>query len=263
MFDYHTHSSFSDDSSARMEDMIEAAYFLGFSEIAVTDHYDPLYPNRDLPFELDFHAYHQKLDEMKKKFESQIKVVKGIEIGLQKRALSLCCEAATGYDYDFILASFHCAENKELYGGDFFRNKTIEQSYIDFYTYVYACLIDYKEYNVLGHFNIIDRYSSKVPDDHVYFDIVEAILKLIIEDGKGIEINTSSFRYGMGERMTPALSILRLYRALGGEIITIGSDAHYPEDVGYKLDFLPEFLKSQGFSYITTFDRRIPKQNRI
>ncbi len=263
MFDYHTHTSFSDDSSARIEDMIDSAYYLGYSEIAITDHYDPMYPNRDLPFDLDFNAYHNKLNEMRKKYETRIKVVKGIEIGLQKKALSLCRNAALAFDYDFILASFHCAENKELYGGDFFKGRTLDQSYIAFYTYMHDCLIAYKDYSVIGHFNILDRYSSGIPRENVYFDIIESILKLIIADGKGIEINTSSFRYGMGDRMTPALSIIRLYKSLGGEIITIGSDAHYPEDVGYKLDFLPEFLKSQGFKYITTFDNQLPIQNQI
>jgi len=263
MFDYHTHTSFSDDSSARMDHMIEAAYFLGFREIAVTDHYDPKYPNRDLPFDLDFKSYHCQLDEMRSLYSNRIKVIKGIEIGLQKKAIEECRAAASAYDYDFIIASFHCAQNKELYGGDFFKNKTVDQAYIDFYKYVRDCLTEYKDYSVLGHINIIDRYAGSIPQDHVYMDIVEEILKIIISDGKGIEINTSSFRYGMGDRMTPALSILRLYKSLGGEIVTIGSDAHFPEDVGYKLDFLPEFLKAQGFRHITTFEGLRAIQNPI
>lgn len=263
MFDYHTHSSFSDDSPTPIVDMVEAAYALGLSEIAITDHYDPEYANRSVPFFLDFPAYHRALDHMYTSYEGKIKVVKGIELGLQKKVLTHCSKIAQDYDYDFILGGFHCAENKELYGGDFFKGITIERAYQDFYSYVFDCLSIFKDYSVLAHFNIIDRYAEETPKDHVYFDIVESILKMMIEDGKGIEINTSSFRYGMGRRMTPSLEILRKYKDLGGDIITIGSDAHFPKDVGYKLDSMPAFLKGEGFRFITTFDHLKPFQNKI
>lgn len=263
MFDYHIHSSFSDDSKAPMIDMIEAAYAIGLSEVAITDHYDPEYANQTTPFTLDFEAYHAALNQYSEDYKGKLKVIKGIELGLQKKVLKLCSSTVDSFDYDFILGSFHCAENKELYGGDFFKHRTVAQAYRDFYTYVFECLSVYKDYSVLGHFNILDRYTSIIPDDSVYMDIVEAIFKMIISDGKGIEINTSSFRYGMGKRMTPSLEILRYYKSLGGSIITIGSDAHFPKDVGYKLDFMPEFLKSEGFDYITTFDKLKPIQNRI
>ena len=263
MFDYHIHSDFSDDSQSDLTDMIEAAYALRLTEIAITDHFDPEYANRSTPFTLDFPAYHQALDEAASAYMGKIKIVKGIELGLQKKVLDLCKETVKAYPYDFVLGSFHCAENKEIYGGDFFLNKTASESYRHFYSYVYDCLAAFKDYSVIGHFNIIDRYTGTIPEDAVYMDIVEAILKMIIADGKGIEINTSSFRYGMGNRMKPSLEILRLYKDLGGSIITIGSDAHYPRDIGYKLDFMPEFLKSEGFRFITTFNQLQPIQNKI
>jgi histidinol-phosphatase (PHP family) len=166
--------------------------------------------------------------------------------------------SAKSFDYDFILGSFHCAEGKELYGNAYFENRSVEDAYISFYTYMYDCLKLYKDYDVLGHFNIIDRYAEYVAKPSLYMDIVEAILKLIIDDGKGIEINTSSFRYGMGERTTPAKEILQLYKDLGGTIITAGSDAHKPDDVKFKLDEAYYMMESAGFKYFTTFSQRIP-----
>lgn len=263
MFDYHIHSSFSEDSQAPLADMIEAAYALGLKEIAVTDHYDPEYANQSMPFVLDFPAYHNALITLSEAYKGKIKIVKGIELGLQKKVLALCSKTVHSFNYDFILGSFHCAEDKELYGGDFFQEKTAAQSYIDFYSYVFDCLSVFKDYSVLAHFNIIDRYAKVIPKDFIYMDIVESILKMMIEDGKGIEINTSSFRYGMKQRMTPSLEILRRFKALGGTIITVGSDAHFPGDIGYKLDYMPEYLKSEGFRYITTFDQLKPIQNKL
>jgi histidinol-phosphatase (PHP family) len=261
MYDYHIHTLFSDDSNSTVTDMIDAACDLGYLEVALTDHYDPAYPNRNLPFDLDFSGYERMLEHVSREYLGKIHIVKGIEIGLQEPVLKKCSAAVSAYNYDFIIGSFHCAEGKELYGGDFFKDKSIKQSYIDFYTYMYNCLSVYKDYSVVGHFNIIDRYSAQLPPDSVYFDIVETIFKKIIDDGKGIEINTSSFRYGMGDRRTPATEILRLYKELGGDIITIGSDAHYPKHVGYKIGHMPEYLKSIGFKYLTTFRDKKPIQN--
>jgi len=257
MYDYHTHSSFSDDCNTPMRKMIEAACKMGIREIAITDHYED-YSDSKFPFEdLDLPNYHKALNEVKEVYKSRIKVLKGIEIGIQHgKSLEKCKARANEFDYDFIIGSFHFAEGFELYRLDFFENRSAEDSYVAFYTYMRDCLMKYKDYDVLGHFNIIDRYTDRIPSFSVYKYLVEEILKIIIADGKGIEINTSSFRYGMGERTTPPLEILQLFKDLGGEIITIGSDAHRARDVGDRLDYAVEMIKSVGLKYFATFDQR-------
>ena len=260
MYDYHTHSSFSDDSSTPLSDMIDAACQIGLKEMAITDHYDPDYPDLDYPFELDFSSYHNAINDAKEKYKSKIKIVRGVEIGIQHgKTHEKCVNHVNSYEYDFILGSFHCADGFELYGGEYFKNRSAEDSYIAFYTYMYNNLKLYKDYDVLGHFNIIDRYTDRIAEPSVYMDLVEEIMKIIVADGKGIEINTSSFRYGMGERTTPTREILQLYKDLGGEMVTTGSDAHRAKDVGYRLDYAAEMIKSVGLKYLTTFDLRKPK----
>ena len=257
MFDYHTHSSFSDDGSTSMKEMIEAACRIGIREIAITDHYDPAYPDRNFPFEIDFPAYYKALNSAKEAYSGRIKVLKGIEIGIQHGdVLEDCRKKAREFDYDFILGSFHCAEGHDLCGRSFYKNRSIEDTYVAFYSYMRDCLVQYKDYDVLGHFNVIDRYAGRLPLSAVYMDLVEEILKIIIADGKGIEINTSSFRYGMGDRTTPSKEILHLFKDLGGEIVTIGSDAHRPEDIGDRFDFAKEMIRSAGLNYLAVFDQR-------
>lgn len=264
MYDYHTHSAFSEDCSTPMNDMINYACKLGLKEIVVTDHYDPDYADRNFPFELDFPGYYKTLNEMKEKYSGKIKVLKGIELGIQHGAtIEKCKSAVQSFDYDFILGSFHCAEGFELYGNSFFQGRTAEESYLAFYNYMYDCLLHFKDYDVLGHFNVIDRYTDRIPSDSVYKDLVEEILKLIISDGKGIEINTSSFRYGMGDLTTPAKWILKRFQELGGEIITIGSDAHRAKDLGYLFDHGVEMIKAAGLNYLTTFDQRKPTMIKL
>jgi len=263
MYDYHTHSFFSDDCSTPARDMIDAACRMGIKEMAITDHYDPDYPDKQYLFDLDFAGYHKMLNEVKEAYKNKIKIVKGIEIGIQHGdSLEKCKKAANSFDYDFIIGSFHCAEGYDLYSSrGFYEGRTAEDTYIAFYTYMFNCLKQFKDYDVIGHFNIIDRYSDEIPGFFVYSDIVEEILKLIIADGKGIEINTSSFRYGMGEHTTPTKEILHLYAKLGGGIVTIGSDAHRARDLGYRFDYAVEMVRSAGIRHLAVFDQR--KRNLI
>lgn len=259
MYDYHSHTFYSDDSRAPMKDMVEAACHAGLKELAITDHYDPDYPDQNFPFELDIPDYFAALEKIKKEYEKKIKIIRGIEIGIQHGStLEKCSKAANDYDFDFVLGSFHCAHGFDLYQSEYFRLRTPKEAYVDFYTYMYDCLKVYKDYDVLSHFNIIDRYTKERPANDVYMDMVYEILKMIIADGKGIEFNTSSFRYGLGELTTPSAEILSLYRELGGEIITAGSDAHKPAHIADHLDLAYERIKNAGFRYITTFERRKP-----
>lgn len=259
MYDYHTHSSFSDDSTTPMQEMIETACKVGIKEIAVTDHYDPDYPENEYPNELNFYGYHKCLDEMKETYKNRIKVVKGIEVGIQDGStLKKCTTCTKEYDYDFVIGSFHCAEGHDLYTRIFYQNRSAEDAYISYYTMVRDILKKYSDFDVLGHFNIIDRYTDHIAEASVYIDIADEILKIIIENGKGIEINNSSYRYGMGERTTPTQDILNRYKALGGEIITIGSDSHRPKDLGSYFYRAVDMMKAAGFRYLTTFDQRKP-----
>ena len=82
-------------------------------------------------------------------------------------------------------------------------------------------------------------------------------MKKVIKDGKGIEVNTSSFRYGLKD-LTPERNILKLYHELGGKIITIGSDAHKAENVGDHIPYIQSELKKTGFTHICTFDKMKP-----
>lgn len=263
MFDYHTHSSFSDDSRTPLDDMIRTAIRSGIKELAITDHYDPGYPDRQIPFDLDLENYSKALDEKIKQYQGQISIKKGIELGLQLDQLAECQRATDAYHFDFILGSFHACQGKELYGGSFFEGRSAKESYRAFYEEMYACLNRFRDYSVVGHFNIVDRYTDEIPPFHVYGDIVEEILKLVIQDEKGLEINTSSFRYGMGSLTTPSSQVLKLFHELGGTIITTGSDAHMPEDLGYRLEESLELLRAYGFRFVATYTDRIPTLHAI
>lgn len=259
MYDYHTHSFFSDDCSVPSEDMISSAIKKGVKELAVTDHYDPDYPDSQFPFTIDFDNYFKTMLELESKYADKIKIIKGIEIGIQHGStLDKCRDTANAFDYDFILGSFHCTDNKDLYLGYFTEGVDIAKAFGRYYEYAYECLKVYKDFDVMGHINVVDRYVpfEDIPEYGPYMDIIEEILKLLIDNGKGIEFNSSCYRYIKNGRTTPTPEILSLYKELGGEIITFGSDAHRAQDIAGNYQDAVALLKDIGFKYLSTFEKR-------
>ncbi|MFV0518348.1 MAG: histidinol-phosphatase HisJ family protein [Aminipila sp.] len=259
MYDYHTHSSFSDDCNIPATEMIEAALALGVKELAITDHFDPDYPDPQYPFILDFQEYHKTLLSLQEQYKDRIKIVKGIEIGIQHgKTMEKCSTAANAFQYDFILGSFHCTDSKDLYMEYFTDDTDIPKAFNRYYEYAYDCLKSYNDFDVMGHINVVDRYVpfQKIPSYNPLMDIIESILKHLIHNGKGIEFNSSCYRYLRDGRTTPTGDILKLYKQLGGEIITFGSDAHNPACIGDHYEDVIEILKNIGFKYISTFEKR-------
>ena len=111
---------------------------------------------------------------------------------------------------------------------------------------MYDCLKKFDNYDVVGHFSILDRYIGRLYDYTPLEGVIDDILRLMIQKGKGIEINTSSFKYGTGTWL-PRESILKRFRELGGEILTFGSDAHSPEHYRFHFADAVEFAKSLGY----------------
>ena len=117
----------------------------------------------------------------------------------------------------------------------------------------------FKKYNVYGHLDYVVRYGkNKYFDFNDYKDVFKEILIIIIENGKGIEVNTAGLRKNLGYPH-PHKDILKMYKDLGGEIITVGSDAHFSEHIAYKFDEAREYLKQVGFRYYTVFENQDSK----
>lgn len=239
-----------------METMVLSAIDKGITQLAITDHYDPGYPDPEFPFGLDFKNCQERLLEMENKYKSQIKIVKGMEIGIMEGQFDAARKEIYAFDYDFIIGSFHCLGSDDLYTFDFSK-VNVPAMLEEFYLYVYKCLKTFKDYDVVGHLSIIDRYLGKAYDYRPYMDIIEEILKLVIYDGKGIEINTSSFKYG-SDVLLPRLEILKLYKDLGGEILTIGSDAHEPKHFLSHFEETHALAQDIGFKHLATFSKRKP-----
>ncbi len=257
MIDYHIHTSISDDSDAPYTIMAEQAIKLGLKEIAITDHHDPEYVDPDFPFDLDFDAYKIMLEAAHQKYYKSINVVKGIELGVNSLCYDACRESARRYPYDFIIGSFHMTNGKLVDAQDFYMDRPGIEIQEEYYRYALECVKNFKDYNVIGHINLVDRYMAAFrPEEKLcpeeIMEIIREVLKVVIYDGKGIEFNTSAYRYNTPITL-PAPAILKAYKELGGEILTIGSDAHSPDYIACGFKSALEAIEAEGFKYISTF----------
>ncbi|MCD7776955.1 MAG: histidinol-phosphatase HisJ family protein [Clostridiales bacterium] len=257
--DYHLHTNASSDSDASPESMIERSIQLGLKEIALTDHVDfddrYTYP--------DYNEYIPKFIELQEKYSKDIKIMLGVEVGLDNRVKDEVNEFTKSAPFDFIIGSSHSVAKYDLYFDQkeyfsLFKNK--REAYSFYFTELIENIKTCKTFCVYGHMDFVNRYGTYEDNSLSYFDysdLVDTALKLLIEKGKGIEINTSGFRYGLGQTH-PSFDFVKRYKELGGEIITIGSDAHRPEDVGKNFDVAYDMLERVGFKYVTAFRYQKP-----
>jgi len=263
--DFHMHTVFSGDSEASPESMIEQAILLGMSKMCITDHYDFDYPDEPKLFIVDFDKYFLKLNDLRDKYRSQIDLNIGIELGLQPHISEHLWELSTKYPFDFIIGSSHVVDKCDPYYPAFFENKNEASAYGRYFDTIPENLSVFDNVDVYGHIDYIVRYG---PDKNKYYsyekykNVLDKVLISCIEHNVGIEINTGGIAYGLGHT-NPHEDVIKKYRELGGEIITVGSDAHTPSRIAYEFKKAEELLKECGFNYYTVFKNRKPEFIKI
>lgn len=268
--DYHVHTEFSDDSVYPMEDVIRDAVRMGMEEICITDHVDYgikldwdcgqaiTYRNGEPLANVDYPRYMEKIKELQRSYGDRIRIRTGMEFGVQMHTIPQFEALFKRYPFDFIILSIHQVEDKEFWTQDFQRGRTQKEYNERYYQEMLDVVQAYKNYNVLGHVDLICRYDEQglYPFEKIK-PLLAQIFEIVIADGKGIELNTSYHRYGLKDT-TPATEILKLYQEMGGEIITLGSDSHKPEHLGAYIKEGMAVLKELGFKTFCTYEKMEP-----
>ncbi len=266
--DNHIHSRFSSDSETNPEDIINAAINLNFNGLCFTEHHDIDFPpdqNPTMDFQLDTVSYFEEMTSLKEKYKDTIDIGIGVELGLMSKIADKVNAYANSYSFDFIIGSTHLINGIDPYYPHYYEGKTELQAYGEFFEATLENVLSTNSYDVYGHLDYVIRYGPNKADKYYfkdYADIFEAILKVIVENGKGIEINTGSLYKGLAFPH-PKQEIIKLYKELGGEIITIGSDAHFSKHVGYGFDIAHDILLDCDFKYYTTFRDRKPTFHKL
>lgn len=258
LWDTHMHTFFSGDSEASADSMIEAAINCGLDGICITDHQDYDYPGNPDMFTLNLPAYRDCIRNMQHRYAGRLPVRFGIELGLQPHLAKIHANLLKEYDFDFVIGSSHVVHHADPYYPAYYEGKTEAEAYREYFASIIENIQAFDDFDVYGHIDYVVRYGPNKNREYSYAryaDLIDGILKLLIAKNRGIELNTAGFKYGL-RHPNPTEDILRRYRELGGEIITIGADAHKPEHVAYDFAKVPAILKEAGFRYYTVFKER-------
>ena len=265
LWDTHMHSQFSGDSHTPQEDMIAAARQKNLKGICFTDHLDIDYPDEPETFLLDLPNYVSSVDAMQEKYKEDLPVRLGIELGLQPHLACIHADILSQYPFDFVIGSIHLIHGQDPYYRGFFEGRSDEEAYHEAFQVTIENLKKIDSFDSLGHLDYVVRYGAHQAEEYSYrkyAEEIDEILKHLISHGKGLEMNMAGMKYGLGFP-NPHPDVIRRYKELGGEIVTIGADAHRPEHVAFDYEQAGEILAGCGFSYYAEFKGRKPVFRRI
>lgn len=261
IFDYHLHSKHSFDGNDKIIDICKNAIKLTISEICFTEHFT-VNP-KDVSYKyLDYHVYSNDVIECIEKFGNSLKIKKGLEVGEPHIRKEILDNYMEDKNFDYIIGSIHNIGDMKL--REHISNNTKEEFYQDYFEEVFKAA-KYGDIDVLGHLDLMKRYAFDNYGNYSfnsYEEIIREILKVIIKRGIGVELNTSGLRNKVNE-VFPSPDALKLYKRLGGEIITIGSDSHSIDFIGNNFDLAIKLLRNLGFKYIFKYTNRKPQGVKI
>lgn len=261
--DYHLHSEFSFDSSEKIDAICDKAVREGICEIALTDHAE--FPLRESAPWPEFEKREQILEKCRNRYGNRLTIRSGVEAGQPWRDRILEQELV-GKPVDFVIASVH-----DLDGFSDPRTFPFSRDSLPGFIHAYleqmTKMASICDYDVVGHITYLFRFVpapliAEFPPE-AFSEEYETLFRAVIERGRGIEINCSGLRMQSICQTLPSLPLLKLFRSLGGEIVTVGSDGHSCRSAFSGLEAGYEILREAGFRYATTFARRVPSFYQI
>ena len=261
MFDYHMHSRVSFDGHDTGLVLANAAAAAGLKEICFTDHldYDPLGTMGCMAF--DTAAYNAEYNHLE---VPGLKIRRGMEFGMTPDNAAQFQEDLKRRPFDFVLGSIHFVDDLDVYMEPWWRGKTVLQAEQRFLEATLECVKIHEDFDVLAHLTYIAKTHCHpaprpVPYD-IHREIVDEILRVLAAKGKGLEMNSSGVDRCGG--FLPTAEYFRRFKELGGEIVTIGSDAHRADRVGQYSFESCQMLKDI-FGYVCTFENRQPVFHKL
>ena len=261
MFDFHMHSTVSFDGHDSAQRMVQAAADAGLREMCFTDHidYEANVEKQTMVFDTD--VYNAAYDGLT---HPTVKIRRGMEFGLKPDNAPMLKEDLKRRPFDFVLGSVHFVDELDVYFQPYWEGKTIHQAERRYLEETLTCVKNHEDFDVLAHLTYISKCRAHpgprpVPYEE-HRELIDEILRTLAQKGKGMEMNTSGVdRCG---DFLPYDVYFRRFKELGGEIVTVGSDAHTWNRVGQYSDRACEMLK-EIFGYVCTFEARQPVFHKL
>jgi histidinol-phosphatase (PHP family) len=268
LFDTHTHSQYSPDSHTTVDELVKEAKNKGLSGIGITDHLDLDPPKREVTakegekiFSFDPAEQQSEIERVASQYE--IEVLKGIEVGLQPMSIQKIKSFCSKYRFDSIIASIHFIDGTDPYLKSYYEGKDYKRAYTRTFEIMYQTAVEFPDFDILGHFDYVARYAPyKDKERDIKFkefqDYLSPLLRLLAFEGKAFEINTKTYMDYDGHTPTLDIDILKEFKRIGGECLTLGSDAHSTDRIAYNFNKYAEIAKRCGFRYFTYYKERKP-----
>ncbi len=256
MFDFHLHTKVSFDSKEEPIEIVKAAELAGLKEICFTDHCDHHGLKDGKHYVFTPEEYSLAYDNL---VSDKLKIRRGIEMGLTQWNRDAAEAVLATREFDYVIGSNHYAGGMDPYYPEFWEGIDLDRGIKIYLTNILECIKLHDNFDVLGHLTYICKSPYNPTHKTVSYgevaELADEIMKVLVEKGKGMEINTSGVdRAG---DFLPSLDYLKRFRELGGEIVTIGSDAHDRTRVGQYAKEALELAK-EVFGYVCTFEQREP-----
>lgn len=250
-----------------MENQIRSAISKGIKTLCFTEHMDYDYPSKPEKevdgrpeFFLDTEAYRTRFLELKEKYAGKIELLFGVEVGLQPHIVDWNNNYVNRYDFEYVIGSAHTIDHLDPYYPSFYEGRSEREAYTRYFVQALENLELFDNIDTFGHFDYVVRYGPNKNKEYSYkeySDLIDPILKILVEKGIALEINTKGYKAGLGEP-NPGHDIIMRYKEFGGELVTVGSDAHVAADVGSYFSEAEELLLDCGFKYHAVFKERKP-----
>ena len=269
LFDNHNHSQFSfDGKKTTIEKSALSAKNKGLGGICFSDHCDFYVPPMKAAFEnlvpeyFDVPQQQAEIDRVSGLIcDRNFKILKGIEIGMYEECREQIRKVLNDNKFDQIIASVHYIDRTDPYYGGFYDGKDWKQAYGRYLETIYREMTWLKDFDIMAHYDYIARYAPYPQASILYrdfSDIFDEMFTYLTQEGKALEINTKSYQDYKGRTPQLDLDLLRRYKEMGGEFISLGSDSHDPERPGDKFGHYAELLKSLGFRWTAHYENRKP-----
>lgn len=262
--DVHVHTYFSSDSIVEIDEQLDRAIKRGMEYVCITDHQDYDYPLWHSSYILsetgEIDSYLKKLQEKKEEYLDRIKLLIGIEYGLQSHLAERINHEYKKYPFDMVIGSTHCFSGRDTEDQTLYEGRAKEIAIREYFQTELDNIRNIDGYDTIGHLDFVLRDCPGKNEGFTYAkyaEVLDEILLTAIRKNKAVEINTKSLVIGMRDS-SPGKDVFKRYRELGGTLVTFGSDAHFPERIGDCFDIAGEILKEVGFNYYCVYKAHQP-----
>lgn len=264
--DTHNHTlPFSPDANMTIDELIAKAKSLGIPRVGITEHYeiDMVYPDDEVMlFDLD--EYDKDFIEWRKMCPEGLELLKGIEFGYQSHTARAIDIVASCHDFDIVILSNHNFRGEDVYFSKIVYDIPLKARHAEYIGVMAEMCENCNNFDVAAHYDYINRYNPDNLEKVLYEDCpaeFDRFFEALIAKNKCLEINTSSIKSlidkGNPDPM-PDPAVLKRYKDMGGKMISLASDSHRPETLGFYFAECAEYLKSLGFNEVTYFKGHQP-----